>query len=273
VSAAPQTQAPALLARGLSFSHTRVPLFRDLTLRLDKGERVALLGRNGSGKTTLLRLMSGALHPSSGEVLVEGEPIFALPPRARARRIGMVPQETSLAFDFTVMEMVLMGRTPHLGPLGLERPADLEAAREAMRLTGTTALAGRPLSQLSGGERQLAVIARALAQRPRVLLLDEPTAHLDIRHRLEIDDLLARLNRSEGMTILATSHDINLAARSCSRMVLLDGGAIAADGPPGAVMRPDLLSAAYGTPLRVVEDPGTGTPLALPGGRSPAADL
>jgi iron complex transport system ATP-binding protein len=262
-----------LQARGVTFSHTRTPLFRDLGLRLGAGERVALLGCNGSGKTSLLRLLAGSLRPQAGEVLLEGEPVLAMPPRRRAQRLGVVPQETSLAFDFTVMEMVLMGRTPHLGPFGLERGEDVEAAREAMRLTGTAELAARPLSHLSGGERQLAVIARALAQRPRILLLDEPTAHLDIRHRLLIDDLLSRLNREDGMTILATSHDINLAARSCRRMILLADGAVAADGAPDEVMRPDLLSAAYRTPLWVLRDPRTGAPCALPDGRPPGADL
>jgi iron complex transport system ATP-binding protein len=265
--------AGILEARGLTFSHTRAPLFRGLDLRLAPGERAALLGCNGSGKTSLLRLLAGSLRPQQGDVLLEGEPVLAMPPRRRAKRLGLVPQDTSLAFDFTVMEMVLMGRTPHLGPLGLERPEDLEAAREAMRLTGTQDLAARPLSHLSGGERQLAVIARALAQRPRVLLMDEPTAHLDIRHRLLIDDLLSRLNREEGMTILGTSHDINLAARSSPRMILLVDGAVAADGAPGDVMRPDLLSAAYRTPLWVLRDPRTGAPCALPDGRPGGPDL
>jgi iron complex transport system ATP-binding protein len=238
-----------------------------------RGERVALLGSNGSGKTTLLRLLAGTLAPRAGRVLLEGEPVTSLPHRERARRLAVVPQDTSMAFDFTVMEMVLMGRTPHLGALGLERPEDLRAARDALRLAGILPLAARPLSRLSGGERQLAVIARALAQRPRVLLLDEPTAHLDIRHRIQIAGVLERLNREEGLTILATSHDINLAARHARRMILLDAGRVAADGEPADVMRPDLLSAVYGTPLRVERDPAGGAPWALPDGRARDADL
>lgn len=174
-----------------------------------------------------------------------------------------------MTFDFTVMETVLMGRTAWLGPFGVEGPADVAAAMDALERTGTAALAGRPLSHLSGGERQLAVIARALAQQPRALLLDEPTAFLDIRHRLEIYDLLARLNEERGLTILATSHDINLAARYCRRVVLIQHGRVRADGPPPAVFRPEILSDVYGTPLEVGTDPATGVPWATPPFRRP----
>ncbi|MGH9867255.1 MAG: ABC transporter ATP-binding protein [Candidatus Polarisedimenticolia bacterium] len=263
----------ALQAEGVSFSHTRAPLFEGLDLIVRRGEMAALLGSNGSGKTTLIKLLAGTIRPRAGKVLLEGRPVGSLPPRERARRVAVVPQDTSLAFDFTVMEMVLMGRTPHLGALGLERPEDLDAAREAMRLTGMLPLAGRPLSHLSGGERQLAVIARALAQKPRVLLLDEPTAHLDIRHRIQIAGVLERLNVQEGITIVATSHDINLAARHSRRMILLDAGRVVADGAPSDVMRADLLSEVFRTPLRVERDPLGGAPWAMPDGRPAEPDL
>ncbi len=260
--------APALEMKDVTFSWAGSRLFDRLGLRIARGERASLLGRNGSGKTTLLKLLSGALRPAAGSVWLDGEPLAALPLRARARRVAVVPQDTSFAFEFTVMEMVLMGRTPHMGLMGIERRADLDAAREALRAAGVEHLAARPLSRLSGGERQLAVIARALAQRAGVLLLDEPTAHLDIGHRLQIGDVLERLNREEGLTILATSHDINLAARQSRRLILLDGGRVVADGSPEQVMRPELLSAVYATPLRVERDPMGGAPWALPDGRT-----
>ncbi len=255
---------PAIAAQDVSFAWGSTPLFRGVTLRLAAGEMAAMIGPNGSGKTTLLRILSGALRPRSGRVMLEGRPVGAYGARERARRLAVVPQESAMTFDFTVMETVLMGRTPHLGLFGVEGPEDLRAACDALDRTGMRAFAGRPLSHLSGGERQLVLIARALAQRPRVLLLDEPTTWLDIRHRQEIHALLTRLNREDGLTILTTSHDLNLAARWCRRIVLIDRGAVRADGPPSEVFDAEVLSRVYGTPLRVTTDPGTGIPWAVP---------
>ena len=225
---------------------------------------VALIGPNGSGKTTLLKLLSGALRPTAGEVRLEGRPLADLSARGRARRVAVVPQDTSMTFDFTVIETVLMGRTAYLGLFGVEGPEDLAATHEAMRRTGTLPFSARLLSHLSGGERQLVVIARALAQRPRLLLLDEPTAYLDIRHRLEIYGLLSRLNREEGLTIVTTSHDINLAARFCGRIILIKDGRVRADGAPAEVFRPEILSEVYETKLHVLADAATGIPFAVP---------
>ena len=254
-----------LEARGLRFGYGPAPLFEGLDLAIGAGAMVALIGPNGSGKTTLLRLMSGALRPNAGDVSLEGRRVADLAARERARRIAIVPQESAMTFDFTVMETVLMGRTPYLGLLGVEGPRDIQAAREAMHLTGTLALAGRLLGRLSGGERQLVLIARALAQEPSWLLLDEPTAFLDIRHREEIYALLGRLNEERALTILATSHDVNLAARHCRRLVLIKQGRVRADGSPARVFREEILSEVYETPLRVVSDPAAGHPYALPG--------
>jgi len=246
------------------FDYRGTPVFAGVDLILGSAGMTALIGPNGSGKTTLLKLLSGALRPQRGEVLLDGRPMAALPPRARARLVAVVPQETGMTFDFTVMETVLMGRTAYLGRFGVEGPDDLAAARRALERTGTLRFAGRLLSHLSGGERQLVLIARALAQTPRVLLLDEPTAFLDIRHRLEIYTLLSSLNRDEGLTVVTTSHDINLAARYCPRIVLLKQGTILADGPPAAVFRPEVLSEVYRTPLKVSFDGPSGIPYALP---------
>jgi len=258
------TSAAVLQTRGLRFGYRGRPLFAGLDLSVAPGEMAALIGPNGSGKTTLLKLLSGALRPEAGQVILSGSPLADLSARERARRIGVVPQETSMTFDFTVIETVLMGRTAWLGLFGIEGPEDLAAARQAMESTGTAGFSHRLLSQLSGGERQLTVIARALAQAPRVLLLDEPTAFLDIRHRLEIYGLLRRLNADEGLTILTTSHDINLAARYCRRILLIKEGAIRADGAPADVFRPEILSEVYETPLAVVADAATGLPFAMP---------
>ncbi|HEY3176342.1 MAG TPA: ABC transporter ATP-binding protein [Candidatus Polarisedimenticolia bacterium] len=256
-------------ALDLRFGYLGTPLFDGISMKVEPGEMTALIGPNGSGKTTLLRLLSGALRPASGEVRLGGRKVADLSARERARLVAVVPQESSATFDFTAMETVLMGRTAYLSFLGVEGPEDIAAAREAMERTTTLAFAGRLLSHLSGGERQLVVIARALAQRPRALLLDEPTAFLDIRHRLEIYELLARLNREEGLTIVTTSHDINLAARYCRRIVLIKEGSVRADGPPERVFDPVILSQVYETPLRVMTDAETGLPYTMPppGGR------
>ena len=255
---------PAVATRALHFAYRDVELFGGMDLQVAPGEMVGLIGPNGSGKTTLLRLLAGGLRASSGEVALEGRPVTSLDSREKARRVGVVSQESRMTYDFTVMETALMGRTPHLGILGMEGPEDVAAAVEALRRTGTLEFSGRLLSQLSGGERQLVLIARALAQQPRVLLLDEPTAFLDIRHRLEIYELLRSLNAERGLTIITTSHDINLAARYCRRIVLICGGRIRADGPPPEVFRADVLSDVYQTPLHVVTDPVTGIPYAMP---------
>ncbi len=257
----------AVEAAGLSFGYGSHRLFDGLRLSLAAGEMAGIIGANGSGKTTLLKLISGVLRPSGGSLTAGGVEVSRIPPPARARRIAVVPQESRLVFDFTVLEVVLMGRAARLGWVGVESRDDLEAARHALLRTGILDLAARPMSALSGGERQLAFVARALAQEPGLLLLDEPTAWLDIRHRAETYRILEELNRQEGLTVLTTSHDINLAARHCPRLILLKQGKILADGPTREVFRADLLSELYDTPLRILEDPVTGSGLALPASR------
>lgn len=251
-------------ARVIRFAYGARSLFEDLSLSIKPGEMVGLIGANGSGKTTLLRILSGVLRPQSGEVRAGDRPIETLDARERARRIGVVPQVSSLTFDFTALEVVLMGRAAHLGLLGVEGAADLKAARRAMERTGTIAYADRLTGRLSGGERQLVFVARALAQEPGLLLLDEPTAFLDIRHRLEIYALLRNLNAAEGLTVLTTSHDINLAARFCPRLVLMKAGRLLADGPAADVFKAEVLSDLYDTPLRVIHDADTGQGIVVP---------
>ena len=259
-----------LQARGLRFRHpgSPAPLFERLDLAIEPGDCVGLIGPNGSGKTTLLRLLCGLLRPESGEVLLEGHPVRGMRPRERARILALVPQESRLQFNFSLLEVVLMGRSPHLPRLALERPEDHAAARRALAAMDLAGLEERHLLDLSSGERQRALIARALAQEPRAILLDEPTAFLDLRHRLEIHDILARLNRERGLTVVTVSHDLNLAARYAARLIVLDRGRIAADGAPAAVLTPDLVRAVYETEAVVAPDPVTGAPCVFP--RAPA---
>jgi iron complex transport system ATP-binding protein len=236
-------------------------------LEVAPGEVVGLLGRNGAGKTTLLRVASGALAPDAGRVLLEGRAQESIERRERARIVALVPQDTQLAFPFSVAELVLMGRTPHLGWLGFESAHDLDVARDAMARMGIAALADRSVLTLSGGERQLAMVARALAQEPRLLLLDEPTAFLDLRHRLEVLTVVRAL-AAAGTSALVVSHDLGVAARFCDRLVLLGDGRVLASGPPRAVLTPDLLRAAFGieVELAVATD---GAPVVVPRALAP----
>jgi len=256
---------PILAARALRFRYPDAPgLFNDFSLEIAEGQFVSVLGPNGSGKTTLLRLLSGILAPEAGDVVMAGQPVRAMRPRARARLIAVVLPESGLLFDFSVLEVVLMGRAPHLGLFGLEGPLDFAAAQAALADVDLVAQRNKRLRELSSGERQRALIARALAQQPRLLLLDEPTAFLDLKYRLQIHDILRRLNRERSMTVVTTSHDLNLAARYGSRLVVLRGGRLAADGPPLAVLNRDLLRSVYETDARVEIDPGTGVPYVVP---------
>ena len=217
----------------------------DVSAELQRGDILGILGPNGSGKTTLLRLLSGTRAPSSGDVRLDGVSVGHLARRALARRIAVVPQETHLAFDYTVMEMVLMGRHPHLGLFEIEGPADFDIARDALRATGTAHFEGRQFNTLSGGEKQRVVIASALAQSPDILLLDEPTASLDLGYQLEIASLLLRLNRERGVSIAVSTHDLNFAASVCRQLVMLRAGRVIASGPTDEVLTTDHVRALY----------------------------
>jgi iron complex transport system ATP-binding protein len=213
------------------------------------GAAIGILGPNGSGKTTLLRLMGGALRPWSGQVLLDGTDVTSLSRRTVARRLAVVPQETVLTFDYSALEIVLMGRYPHLGAFEVEGPDDLAAARTALDATGTLALAERPFRTLSGGEKQRVMIASALAQldarsggrESSILLLDEPTASLDLRYQLEVAALLKRLRADRGITIVLSTHDLRLARAVCTRAVLLSRGRVLAGGSALEVLTPKLI--------------------------------
>ena len=225
--------------------HTDFAL-RDISVSVAPGSFTGLLGPNGCGKTTLLKLLSGVLKPELGSVRLGDREMRLLSPRAVAQQIAVVPQETHPAFDFTVMEMVLMGRHPHLGAFQLEGPSDLAIARESLIATGTAHLAGRAYMTLSGGEKQRVVIASALAQKPKVLLLDEPTASLDLGYQLEIAALLKQLNRERGVTMVLATHDLNLAASVCDTLVLVREGRVLMQGPTNDVLTSTTVQQLYG---------------------------
>ncbi len=236
-----------LQATDVSFAYTPGrPVLRHVTAGVPRGALAGLLGPNGCGKTTLLRLLAGLARPQTGTVTLEGRSLASYPRREAARRIAMVPQETQLAFDFTVLELVLMGRHPHVGPFALEGPRDVAIAREALAATGTAALEARPFHTLSGGEKQRVVIASALAQSPDLLLLDEPTASLDLAYQLEIAALLGRLRRDRGVTMVMATHDLNLAASLCTDLVLMRDGLVVANGPTSDVLTPPVIERVYG---------------------------
>jgi len=234
----------------ISFGYGSQPLFADTSLTIEAGEMVGLLGPNGAGKTTLLKLATGALRPQRGRVLLDDRDLHSLPRREIARRIAVVPQESSTPFAFTVRELVSLGRTPYLSFLGTESAADRRAIREALEATGTASLAGRIFNELSGGEKQRVALAMAVAQQPDLLLLDEPTTHLDLKYQIGVLELAQRLNHERGITILASMHDLNLAARYFPRLVLFQRG-IVADGPPVEVLQSRLLSRVYEVPVEV----------------------
>jgi iron complex transport system ATP-binding protein len=225
------------------------------------GEILGVIGPNGSGKTTLVRLVSKVHAPERGEIRLAGTSLTRLSRRALARQVAVLPQELEPAFALTVEELVLMGRHPHAEGRFFETAGDLARAREAMALAGVRELADQPLDALSGGERQRATLARALAQEPRLLLLDEPTSHLDLRHQREVVGLLRRLNRERGLTALLVSHDLNLAGEVADRILLLSGGRVARIGPPAQVLDEAVLEAAYGCPVRVEKNPDSGRPV------------
>lgn len=247
-------------------------ILRDVSLHVESGEFLALIGPNGAGKTTLLRTINGLLAPASGAVTIDGHDISALSPKAVGRLVTTVPQETSLAFDFDVEDVVTMGRTPHRGRFSTLGAADRDAVETALERTETAQFAERSVGDLSGGERQRVLLARALAQETPVLLLDEPTASLDINHQLRTLSL-ARELADDGKTVVAAIHDIELAARFCDTIAVLDGGEIRALGSPSTVLTHETLEETFGVRTVVGTNPATGGQTITPVSDIPPNDI
>jgi iron complex transport system ATP-binding protein len=246
--------SPGVSLSGAACGYGTQVVLRDVTISCRSGEVVALLGANGSGKSTLLKTMAGAVRPISGSVTVGGSEVQSLSKKEIALRIGYVPQIESPAFDFTVREVVLMGRMPHSSGL-FETRADHAAAERAMARADCLGLSDRPISELSGGEGQRVRISRALAQEAPVLLMDEPTTHLDVRHQIDIGRLVRQL-AAEGMTIVVAVHDLNWAAAFASRAALLHEGRISLDGPTAETLESPAVDRAFDVQFTRVRDGG-----------------
>jgi iron complex transport system ATP-binding protein len=248
-----------LSLRNIHFSYDHEVL-SGITLEVSAKEVVCLLGPNGAGKSTLLAIAYGALLPGSGEALIDGRPVAGLSRRSIARSIALVSQPGEVRFPLTVLEYVLAGRFAHVSALGFDTPKDVEIASQALNATDAYQFAGRRFNELSTGERQRVVLARALAQEPRVLLLDEPTANVDLAHQVSLLKLLRWLAAERGIGMLVVTHEINLAAELADRVALLKGGRMMACGTPREVMTAGLLSELFETPLVVDDHPQSGNP-------------
>ena len=250
--------AAALKIENLNFAYGPEPVLKEIDLLIEDGDFIGIVGPNGSGKTTLLKNICRTLPAGGGRVLLKGKPVAELPAREIAKRLAVVPQELTAAFPFTVWEMVSMGRHPYMGRFASLSPEDKQIVKQALNEVGLTPLSGRFYSQLSGGEKQKVLIAQALAQQTDILLLDEPTSHLDISHQLEVMNLVTGLNQERGHTIIAVMHDLNLAANFCRKIILLRSGRIFQYGPTAAVLTADNLSELFQTEVAVTADPATG---------------
>lgn len=245
---------------GVECTYGAVKVIEGMTFSIGRGCFAGIIGPNGSGKSTLLRCISRALQPARGTVLLEGESLYKMNPREAARKMAVVPQETAVSFPFTVEEIIMMGRSPHLRRFQGESKKDYEITNRSMDLTNTRHLAGRQVTAISGGERQRVIIAKALAQEPELILLDEPTSHLDINQQVEILGLLQRMNRGSGLTILAVFHDLNLAAQFCDLMILMQRGKAFRAGKPEEILTAESIKEVYGTRVLVKKHPVTGRP-------------
>lgn len=239
---------------GLCFSYDRssTQVIKNLSLKIPASQVTAILGPNGSGKTTLLHLLLGILPPSSGSITLAGKPHHHYTRQSLSQVIGLVPQEEHVPFDFSVLEYVLLGRAPYLGLLEMPGEADRQIALDALNTAGVASLGGRPVPSLSGGERQLVTIARALAQQPRVILLDEPTSHLDVANKRRILNILTALAES-GVSVVFSTHDPNAASATARHIVLMKDGEVLADGPTEEVFNSQNLTTTYGVPIEVVQ--------------------
>jgi iron complex transport system ATP-binding protein len=268
---APSRNTIAMRASAIHAGYPGVPVLHGVSIEVAAGEMLAVVGPNGAGKSTLLKVLGGSIKPGAGSVELFGHPIDSIDRRELARTVASVSQENTIAFRFTVMEIVLMGRAPHLGAFRFESPHDVEIASAALDRFDLRDLAARHVQELSGGERKRVFLARALAQEPKVALLDEPTAFLDLKHVAEIFVRFRELCAERGMAVVATLHDLNAAALYADRVLLLDDGAAIACGTAAEVLTAENLRRVYETDVYVGRNPSTGAlivlPTALPGAR------
>jgi len=252
-----------LEVQGIGLAYGRNVVMRDLTFQVMPGEMVGLIGPNGSGKSTIIKALSRVISPSSGQIFLDGKDISQISRGDLARLLGVVPQMPLLPSTFTAFEIVLMGRNPHLGFLQYEGARDLAITWQAMERTSTHSLAERRVGELSGGEIQRLVIARVLAQEPKSILLDEPTANLDISHQVEILDLIKNLCLESSLTVVAALHDLNLASQYCDRLILINNGRVHAQGTPREVINSQNIKEVYGAEGCVYTHPVNGLPAVL----------
>ncbi|QPJ63041.1 MAG: ABC transporter ATP-binding protein [Candidatus Nitronauta litoralis] len=255
---------PLLNVQDLSFSYTDTPVLRGIAMSIHPGEWVGVIGPNGSGKSTLIKLLGGLLKAPFNSIQFHNKSIEKYSRLDLAREIAWVPQETATPFSFTAYEMVMMGRHPYLKAFRFESQEDHDICHRAMEVTSTTEFKARKFSELSGGEKQRVLIASAIVQSPKIMLLDEPTASLDLKYQVQVLDILERLNIQRGITLALAMHDLNLATKYCHRLVLIKEGRIICDGPPETVLQKEIIEEVYEVKVQMMKSPKDGTPLIFP---------
>lgn len=255
---------PAIEVESLYFSYGDSLVLRDINFKIEKGEFVSIIGPNGSGKSTLLKNMISIYKPNKGLIKIDGKELKEYKAKELAKKVAIVLQDTNIAYDFSVFDVVMMGRNPYLGRFQNESYKDFQIVKDSLKLTDTLHLKDKSINQISGGERQRVIIARALAQEPKIILLDEPTSHLDINHQIEILSLLKKLNTEKNMTIVIVIHDINLAARYSNKMILLNKGEILSIGKPKEVITYENIEKAYNLNVVITKNLYTNSPYLMP---------
>ncbi|MBS4015429.1 MAG: ABC transporter ATP-binding protein [Candidatus Latescibacteria bacterium] len=249
----------AIETNNLSFQYGKKPVLQNLTIQITQGDFFGIIGPNGAGKTTLLKIFAGLLKPQQGEVQLFGKKSDEIPIKERAKLLSYVPQENYFYFDFTVLDVVLFGRHPYLKQMERPKKSDIDKAINALKFTDALEFKNRSVLELSSGERQRVILARALTSEPKILLLDEPTSYLDITHQVEIINILKKLNQ-EGITIIFLSHDINLTSIACNRVLLLSEGKMIACDVPAKIINKDLIKAVYKIEPQIISSPDSAKP-------------
>lgn len=249
--------------KSLSFSYEEEVL-NNINITIEKGKFYTILGPNGSGKTTLLKLISKALNIDKGKVFIEEKDLYSIKSKQLAKKMAMVPQSTEIEFDFSVEDIVLMGRTPHIARFSAEGEKDFKIAREAMEITNTLTLKDKKINELSGGERQRVIVARAICQDTDIILLDEPISHLDIHHQIEIMNEMKQLNENKNITIVAVLHDLNIAAAYSDHMILMDKGRVHSFGRPEEILNEKAIKEVYGLQVYITKNPKTNKTFIMP---------